>query len=294
MTNSSVWQTWLFVGVAAFAVVMTGLIEPDLTTQVLLLVPLVAVFGLPHGALDLPIAQALWPFRGWRGKARFSILYLSIAGLVVLVWVLLPSLSLFAFLIYSAFHFSGDWPNGPFALRWSGGAATIGAPALFHPDDVAHVFQYLAPEPAAYLATSCLAITGGIALAMSIGMLILQPVTRTRAAVEQAAIWFAAGFLAPLVYFIVYFCALHSVRHTVVTIESLKDRKSALLTSGLLSAVTAFAAVSSILLLDSFNAGSTVESVSQTIFIGLAALTIPHMLLVDRFQRRKNNLVKAL
>ena len=109
MTNFSVWQTWLFVGVAAFAVVMTGLIEPDLTTQVLLLVPLVAVFGLPHGALDLPIAQALWPFRGWRGKARFSILYLSIAGLVVLVWVLLPSLSLFAFLIYSAFHFFGDW-----------------------------------------------------------------------------------------------------------------------------------------------------------------------------------------
>jgi len=294
MTSSPVWQTWLFVCAATFAVVLTFVLKPDLTTQVLLLAPFVAVFGLPHGALDLSIAKVLWPLRGWRGKLKFASLYLSLSALVVIFWILFPGASLFAFLIYSAVHFSGDWSDSPSALRWCGGAATIGGPALFHQDDVAHIFGHLAPESAANLATGCLAIAGGTALVIFVAMVILQPATRTRAAAEQAAIWLAAGLLAPLVYFIVYFCVLHSVRHTVATFESLKDRKGALLTAGFLSAVTALVAVLSILFLDSFKAGLIVESISQTVFIGLAALTIPHMLLVDRFQRRNHHLAEAL
>jgi len=294
MTGSPVWQTWLFICAAAVAVVLTFLLEPDLTTQVLLLAPFVAVFGLPHGALDLSIAKVLWPLRGWRGKLKFASLYLSLSALVVIFWILFPGASLFAFLIYSAVHFSGDWSDSPPALRWCGGAATIGGPALFHQDDVAHIFGYLAPESAANLATDCLAIAGGTALAIFAALLIVQPATRTRAAAEQAAIWLAAGLLAPLVYFIVYFCVLHSVRHTVDTIASLKDRKEAVLTAGFLSAITVLLAVSSILFLDSFNPGLILESISQTVFIGLAALTIPHMILVDRFQRRSHYLAELL
>jgi Brp/Blh family beta-carotene 15,15'-monooxygenase len=294
MTSSPAWQTWLFICAAAFAVVLTGLLEPDLTTQVFLLAPFVAVIGLPHGALDLSIAKVLWPLRGWHGKVKFVSLYLSLSALIVIFWILFPSASLFAFLIYSAVHFSGDWSDSPTALRWCGGAATIGGPALFHQGDVAHIFGYLAPESAANLATSCLVIAGGTALVIFVAMLILQPTTRTRAAAEQAAIWLAAGLLVPLVYFIVYFCVLHSVRHTVATIESLKDRKDALLTAGFLSAIKALMAVTSILFLDSFKASLIVESISQTVFIGLAALTIPHMILVNRFQRRSHHLAEAL
>jgi Brp/Blh family beta-carotene 15,15'-monooxygenase len=294
MTSSPAWQTWLFICAAAFAVVLTGLLEPDLTTQVFLLAPFVAVIGLPHGALDLSIAKVLWPLRGWHGKVKFVSLYLSLSALIVIFWILFPSASLFAFLIYSAVHFSGDWSDSPAALRWCGGAATIGGPALFHQDDVAHIFGYLAPESAADFVTGCLAVAGGTALVIFVALLMLQPATRTRAAAEQAAIWLAAGLLAPLVYFIVYFCVLHSVRHTVATIESLKDRKDAVLTAGFLSTVTALAAVSSIVFLDSFNPGLIVESISQTVFIGLAALTIPHMILVDRFQRRNRRLAQVL
>jgi len=290
MTSSPVWQTRLFVLAAAVAVLAASLFEPDLMTQTLLLAPFVAVFGLPHGALDLPIAEALWPLRGWRGKALFASLYLGLSGLVVLVWVVLPGPSLFAFLIYSAVHFSGDWSHSPAALRWSGGIATIAAPALFHSADVARIFGYLAPQPVADLATSCLVVAGGTAVVTFAALIILRPVLRTGAAAEQAALWIAAALLAPLVYFIVYFCALHSVRHTAETINCLKDRKRALLTAGLLSAVTALAALASFLLRDGLQAGSAVASISQTIFIGLAALTIPHMALVDRFQRSRRPL----
>jgi hypothetical protein len=61
-----------------------------------------------------------------------------------------------------------------------------------------------------------------------------------------------------------------------------------------LAAITALAAVASIMFLNDGNAGSSVQSISQTIFIGLAALTVPHMALVDQFQRRKNRLSAAL
>jgi len=294
VTGTPPWQTWLFVCIAVFAVLTTGLLKPDLMVQMLVLAPFVAVFGLPHGALDLPIAGTLLPFQGATGKALFAGLYLALSGLVVLVWVLVPGPSLFAFLIYSAVHFSGDWIESPAALRWSGGAATIGGPALFHRQEVARIFGYLAPENSATLAAICLAAVGGVALAMFIALLILHPVTRTRAAAEQVAIWIAAALLSPIIYFIVYFCALHSVRHTVDTVEALGNPRRALLIAGLVSAVTALAAVSSVILLDGFNAGSTIESVSKTIFIGLAALTVPHMVIVDRFQRQKRDSKRAL
>ena len=53
--------------------------RPDLATQLLLLAPLVAILGLPHGALDLPMAEMLWPLDGWRGKLTFVTLYLGLS-----------------------------------------------------------------------------------------------------------------------------------------------------------------------------------------------------------------------
>jgi len=107
------------------------LMQPTLHTQMLLLVPTVAVLGLPHGALDLPIAQTLWPLHGWRGNMRFGLLYIGLTALVIGFWILFPGPALFAFLIYSALHFSGDWAEATPSLRWTGGIATIGAPGLF-------------------------------------------------------------------------------------------------------------------------------------------------------------------
>lgn len=294
MTRAPIWQTWLFVCVSAIAIGFTTLFKPDLTTQALLLAPFVAVFGLPHGALDLSIAETLLPLRNRTEKILFACLYLGLSGLVVLVWIFAPSLSLFAFLIYSAVHFSGDWTDSLTVLRWSGGVATIGGPAVFHSENVARIFGYLAPQSTADLAAGCLALAGGTASVLFAALLVVRPEMRTRAAAEQVALWIAAALLDPLVYFIVYFCALHSVRHTVDTIQAVKDPKRALLTAGLLSALTAFMAIFSVVLLGGVAARSTVESVSQTIFIGLAALTVPHMVLVNRFQSRKRDEIAAI
>ncbi|MBC7478832.1 MAG: Brp/Blh family beta-carotene 15,15'-dioxygenase, partial [Pseudorhodobacter sp.] len=261
----------------------TTLFRLDLMTQVLLLAPLVAIFGVPHGATDLPIAEMLWPLKGWRGHVRFMAAYLSIGAVVTGLWLLFPAASLAAFLIYSAVHFSGDWSDGTALQRWTGGAATIAAPALFRTDDVATIFGSLVPPSAAGLVANGLALAGGLALAIFVASLALQPALRKQVAFEQILLWTAAACLAPLVYFVIYFCVLHSVRNFMRAIAVIDDRPRALSMAFLISLVTVCGAFAAYACLQQSGTAYDKEAILKVVFIGLAALTVPHMILMDRF-----------
>lgn len=167
-----------------------------------------------------------------------------------------------------------------------GGVATIGAPALFWQAEVSDLFAFLAPAPAAGIAAMCLAYTGGAALVFYIATLAVQPASRTRAAVEQAFIWIAAACLSPLVYFVLYFCTLHSLRHLNDALQSVEDKRKALRVAAILSAVVIVAALISFGVLQATETFVLEQSIMQVVFIGLAGLTVPHMLLIDRYQRR--------
>ena len=288
MTVPKIWQTWLFASVAFLTTVVSLVGQPDLITQLFILAPAVAILGLPHGALDLPIAQTLWPLNGWRGKLRFVSLYLGLSLLLIITWIFLPGPALFVFLIYSAFHFSGDWDDSGIILRFSGGAATVGAPALFQTEEVAKLFSQLAPESAANSATILLAVMGGMFLCMFVATIMVWPQFRTRAASEQGIIWISAACLTPLIYFVIYFCILHSIRHFSNAIASLEYPRQGLRVAILLSGVTVLAGFIGFLVLQGTKPELLDQSVLKIIFIGLAALTVPHMILVDRFQRKLN------
>jgi beta-carotene 15,15'-dioxygenase len=83
----------------------------------------------------------------------------------------------------------------------------------------------------------------------------------------------------------VYFCLLHSLRHLTGTLGVLPERRQALHSAAGITALSlAGAALAALLLLA--GAGAVVDAAMlQVVFIGLAALTVPHMLLVDRFVR---------
>lgn len=285
MITAPRWQTILFGTVAGLALVFQVTIQPDLILQLVLLAPLVAILGLPHGALDLPIAEALWPLDGWRGKLRFLAIYLGLAAGVIGLWLLVPGIALVAFLAYSVLHFSDDWAKAASPLRWTGGVATIGAPALFHPEQVTTLFAYLAPPAAAAFSAQATAIAGAIGLCVFIGVLILKPGTRGQAAIEQAILWGIAALLPPLVFFAVYFCSLHSIRHFDATIQSLPRTRRALGIAALLSGLVILAAVIFVQNQTGGVSNLLPKDIVQVIFIGLAALTVPHMVLVERFNQ---------
>ncbi len=285
MTVQARWQTLLFATTVLLAILSAVAIELTVTQQILLLAPIVAVLGLPHGALDLPIAEMLWPLKGWRGKLRFAVFYLGLTAAVIVLWLAVPGLALCAFLAYSALHFADDWQDSAFPLRWTGGLATVGAPALFHKSEVTTLFTHLAPEPAAGISANALAILGGAAFIALLGSVILSRHCRGRDTLEQLVLFSAALFLPPLVYFMVYFCALHAVRHFTLAIAKIAHIRRSLITATSLSALVIAAAALTAMQLQTAHYLAVDEAVFKVVFIGLAALTVPHMLLIDRLHR---------
>lgn len=284
MTMAPLWQTVVFALCAGLAITFGVAAEPGLGMQLGLLAALVALLGLPHGGLDLPIAEGLWPLHGWRGKVKFFAIYLGLVAGVIALWVLFSAVALAAFLVYSAVHFSGDWSRAEAPLRWTGGVATIGAPALLHTAEVSDLFAYLAPASAAALSANIAALTGGLALGVLIATLILKPRARGQAAVEQVILWTTAFALPPLLFFVVYFCGLHSIRHFDAAIRSVPHAGRALVMASGLSVLVTVTALIFVRATGAAELSAAPQASLQAIFIGLAALTVPHMLLVERFR----------
>lgn len=281
-------QASIFVtGVLAMVAVQAGL-APDLWTQLMILAPAVALLGLPHGALDLPMAETIWPLRGWRDRAVFFVSYLALACVIGVLWWITPAVALTTFLAYSAWHFSGDWQEDGTLWRVAGGLSAVGAPALFHMAEVAEIFAVLGPVSSAGVIAQGTALAGGVGAGLAAYALVAQPRRSARAPlVELGAIWIGAALLPPLLYFVVYFCLLHSLRHLTSTLAVLPDRKTALRGAAAIMVVSLCGATLGFLVLTGRAPGDVMGPILQVVFIGLAALTVPHMLLVERFSIEK-------
>ena len=89
-------------------------------------------------------------------------------------------------------------------------------------------------------------------------------------------------FLSPILAFTLYFCFLHSVRHSITLIfeldRSLKNGLKKFIRKAIpLTLVTGFVFIVAIYFLNNFYELN--EAIYKVIFIGLASLTFPHILL---------------
>jgi Brp/Blh family beta-carotene 15,15'-monooxygenase len=284
MTRAGGAQTGIFLAGLALVAVLDRALAPGLWGQALILAPAVAVLGLPHGALDLPVAEVLWPLSTRADRARFLAAYLGLSAGVALLWWLAPGPALVTFLAYSALHFAGDWEGDGHLAQAAGGLSAIGAPAVTHTDIVTAIFALLAPSAADPV------VQGLAACGLAGGVLVLlcfldDPRRRLPSATEHAGIWAGAALLPPLLYFVVYFCLLHSVRHFMHTLAALPDPFRAGRMAGAVTLVTFASAAAAYWALREAASVAADTAILQAVFIGLAALTVPHMLLVDRFRK---------
>ena len=65
----------------------------------------IVLIGLPHGAFDGAVAMHLGIVNRFSSLARFVIIYVALAALVVATWMIAPSISLILFLTISMLHF---------------------------------------------------------------------------------------------------------------------------------------------------------------------------------------------
>ena len=254
----------------------------------------IILLGVPHGALDVLHAARSLPIDGPARWLLFTTGYVAVAAAVVGIWVVAPTLSLAGFLAISAFHFSGDLEGQPPVLvRALHGASPIVFPALLHQEELAQLFAMLAPEAGAEALASSLAAAAPIALTLLGGLLAVAAARRLTgrassvpaAAIAEASAAAALTVLAPpLTAFAVYFCVLHSARHVVRTGEVFQlPARELVRAAALPTLATAAAAPVAFHLLE----GAPLDARTlQVVFIGLAALTVPHMMLIEPLRLR--------
>lgn len=284
-------QGWLFCAVAltslATIAVGGGL---SASQEVMWATVLIALLGVPHGALDAVFARTLFGVSNLKGWALFSLLYCSVAASVVSVWLLMPIVFLVVFLVASALHFGGDPDNEVgMASRMLYGGAVIVLPALGHGAELQRLLGWVAgPTSAAHIAPVLTQVAAPWLIATVVGCA-WQARTSWLAALEWAALATLAVAAPPLVAFTIYFCAMHSPRHVLKTLAHLSDAdtRQAVRLAVWPSVAVWVALAASLWFLNGEPLQSWPEPTTaiQLIFVGLAALTLPHMLLIARARR---------
>lgn len=256
----------------------------------------VAVIGFPHGALD-PLVAGLGLRLGSPARVlTFLGAYVVLAAFVLGLWSISPALGLALFLSTSALHFGlGDTDRreasstSAHALRvLAHGAAPITLPAIAHPAPVSEIFGWLVGASGsaveAWLTAAAPALGGGWLLT-ALAAYTLPGARRLRGAAELAALAAAFALLPPLLSFTLYFCLWHSARHLIEVHAALGG-----LRSGRKALVGAAVLLGTALLMGAGHrlaeVASTTPGYVRTVFIALACLTPPHMLVTALLARR--------
>ena len=251
-------------------------------TELILLAALIVVLGVPHGALDTLFAKRLYGIHTLRGWLGFGGIYLLLAAAIVGLWLVAPAGFLVGFLVISAVHFSGDPAAGtPQIVRLLYAGTVLVFPSFFYAEEMSQLFGHLVGWEAAH------AVSVGLSwLAWPwLGAVILAVFERVcrdwLTALEVTAVSGLALLTPPLVAFTVFFCGMHSARHILRTADySGRSEVRLLAVAALLPMLGVLAASAGAWY---FLQDTALDArVIQIVFVGLAALTVPHMALVER------------
>jgi beta-carotene 15,15'-dioxygenase len=258
---------------------------------------LLVVMGLPHGALDIELMIHAADDPDRFSLSRSLLAYVGIILGVLLFWWALPAGALVFMLLLSAYHFGCDW----LALEQVGerivvGAALLSSPALFHGAAVAQIFSWLVTPDTGLIIADAMRLVC-VPLVLGVGAVVRRRWRDNRAQCEEIVIVVGSAIiLPPLTFFVIYFCALHSIRHLVEVRQTLStQRVSLLIARGTPYAIVALVGcLAGGAFFPRLDPGAAVLS---SVFVGLAALTVPHMLLCEQPRsaaRHRSSIVRAL
>ena len=260
---------------------------------------LILSIGISHGSLDDVKGRKLFQIFEIKKFYIFYLAYILIAIIVIILWILIPYVSLIIFLTVASYHFGKEdtqflivensyYNQFLFLLK---GSLIVFAPMYFHFNETISIFKLLFIENENFynfldLIESKKILLYCIILSTLANILLFTKnfeLKKFTIFLDYFSIIIINYYFSPLVAFTIYFCFLHSVRHSISLMSEL-DRDD--LSNGFkifvkkalpLTILTAiFCAIGLYLLNNTYNLES---SILKIIFIGLASLTFPHILL---------------
>ena len=253
---------------------------------------LILSLGISHGALDNLKGIKLLKIYNYRSTSLFYVSYIFVGLSVIIFWLIFPKLILMIFLIVASYHFGKE--DSEFIKSSSNfefiyflkGCVIIAAPLIFHKSETLAIFEYLNFE----ISESFLINNYFLWLILILGFIanILISLSqnfeiKSLLLMDYISILILNYFLNPLLAFTIYFCFLHSARHSFKLSNELNNKsliegfKKFTLKAIPLTILTAILFVISLIILKNYYVLD--NAVSKIIFIGLASLTFPHILL---------------
>ena len=260
---------------------------------------LILTIGVSHGSLDHVKGKKLFNILNINKISIFYFSYILIAILVIIIWTIIPFISLMIFLLVASYHFGKEDTqflineNSYFnqLLFFLKGLLIIVAPIFFHFEETVAIFKLLLVDSEIFYSTlEFIEVNKILPIAIILSSLSSIFLFLRKFEIKKFIVFFdyfsiliLNYYLTPLVAFTVYFCFLHSIRHSITLIYEIdkNDFKNGLkvfvqkaLPLTVLTAI--FCLIGLYLLNNNYDFNS---SILKIIFIGLASLTFPHILL---------------
>jgi Brp/Blh family beta-carotene 15,15'-monooxygenase len=264
---------------------------------------LILTLGISHGSLDNFKGEKLLKIYKIKHKFLFYFSYIFLACSIIIIWKFLPSLALLLFLVVASYHFGkedtelflftnyakqsiksyGKYTKSYYFFIFFKGFLIITAPLFFHYQETRDIFKLLNSNFSLHEDFIMIFFFLSVYAYIHFNFILSAAYGDGAVLSDGTSIILLNYFFSPLIAFTLYFCFLHSVRHSISLISTL-DKKN--LKKGIqkfikkalpLTLITAILFIVSVYFLANYYVLD--DAILKVIFIGLASLTFPHILL---------------
>ena len=286
MNNFSLnrYHTFIFFGLSViFAFVNFNL---DLEYISIICFFLISTIGVSHGALDHEKGKRIIKLFKLKKIELFYLAYVSLSLLIIFLWTIAPKFTLIIFLIVASYHFGKEdsvfgkikYNHFSNVLFFFKGSIIVLAPLYFSQEETFEIFNILK--------VNINPISQDFLLALMLLSLLSNFLLKKNIlihSIDTLSIIIINWAFSPLIAFTIYFCFLHSIRHSFSLIceinkNNFKKGSNLFIKKALpLTLLTGLLFLISLYVLNNYFLLNS--AILKVIFIGLASLTFPHILL---------------
>ncbi len=260
---------------------------------------LILTIGISHGALDNIKGKKLINLLKINNIFLFYFSYIFIGFSIIIIWLIFPTTILIFFLLVASYHFGKEDTNFLFSnnsllnqiLYFFKGSLIIIAPLNFHFEETIEIFKLLLIENERFyiylgLVENFKIIQIFFLISIFSSFYLFAKNFRFinfSLFLDFFSILILNYYLSPLLAFTFYFCFLHSIRHSFSLIFEIDNNN---FKNGLflfLKKVLPLTILTILIFLVALfylnNSFELNDAILKVIFIGLASLTFPHILL---------------